>query len=360
MKIWLKNTLIILNIIVALCLLMSYLSMQINPKHIWFLSFFGLLFFVFFPLNVGFLIFWIVYHKYYFIISLLSLALGYNTLQSLVSFSSKVLETQGKRISILSYNVNLLGLRYKRNEEIKFKPIAEFVNKGGFDIACLQEFFMQDGDYNEETFNALLSNYPYRYNFYNLEQKNGKFGIATYSKYPIINKGHISFQNTVNMAIFTDVEVDSQTIVRCYNVHLQSVKFLNKERETIMDETYLLKQSGKKELMKNMSGKLKDAFVKRAEQVEVVSEHISNSPYPVIICGDFNDTPISYAYHTMRGNLRDGFMDAGRGIMSTYRSILPSLRIDYIFYDRQFRASAYYCPNVVYSDHYPLVCKISK
>ena len=84
--------------------------------------------------------------------------------------------------------------------------------------------------------------------------------------------------------------------------------------------------------------KLKSAFVKRAKQVDALHEYISKSPYPVILCGDFNDTPTSYTYHTVRGGLRDAFVDSGTGMSGTYAGKLPSFRIDYILYDKKFKS----------------------
>ena len=95
-------------------------------------------------------------------------------------------------------------------------------------------------------------------------------------------------------------------------------------------------------------------------QVDDVSQHINNSPYPVIVCGDFNDTPVSYTYHQLSKNLNDAFVESGKGINYTYSGILPVFRIDYILYDDFFKSHDYNVNKIKISDHYPVSCNFSK
>jgi len=78
----------------------------------------------------------------------------------------------------------------------------------------------------------------------------------------------------------------------------------------------------------------------------------------VIVCGDFNDTPVSYAYRKVRGNLKDAFIESGWGTSNTYNGELPSFRIDYILCDHKFTAQNYHRDRVYYSDHFPIQCQI--
>ncbi|MGL4364200.1 MAG: endonuclease/exonuclease/phosphatase family protein, partial [Bacteroidales bacterium] len=202
---------------------------------------------------------------------------------------------------------------------------------------------------------------PHKHICYNVHRNKHKYGIATFSKYPIIGEGCINFEDSNNLAIFSDIVVHTDTI-RIYNLHLQSVKLHNTERSALIDETFWSEKQEQKRstTLHAVWRKINIAAIKRATQVEHLSIHINSSPYPVVLCGDFNDTPISYSYHRLRGKMRDGFLDAGNGIMSTYQSLIPSFRIDYIFYDQKYRAKTYYCPNIKYSDHYPLVCRLAQ
>jgi endonuclease/exonuclease/phosphatase family metal-dependent hydrolase len=312
-------------------------------------------------LNLLFVVWWFICRKKKALLSLITILLGVflGTFDTIVKIPQKIRTDTKPQLRLLTYNVNLFGLKYKPEKDYKFKEIADFVNKGGGDIICLQEYFTKDSSrYSEDAFNTSLTRYPFHYVHYNLVKNNQKFGIATYSKHKIVAQGNIGFQNTTNAAIFTDIAMPDSQIIRVYNVHLQSVRMGNKERDLILQEDFLLHHENKQQLMVNMYYKIKIALSKRAQQVELVAQHIKTSPFPVIVCGDFNDMPFSYTYRQMRGNLHDGFMDAGRGIMSTYRSFIPSFRIDYTLYDPMFTANAYFCPNVEFSDHYPLICRL--
>jgi endonuclease/exonuclease/phosphatase family metal-dependent hydrolase len=196
--------------------------------------------------------------------------------------------------------------------------------------------------------------------YYSRTRGNSRLGFATFSRFPVVNQGSIAFPNTPNAAIFTDIALSNADTVRVYNVHLQSIRFGDREKDLLQSETFWYDhKNDHSRVLWSVSGKLRSAFRIRAQQVDTISRHIRQSPYRVVLCGDFNDTPVSYSYHTMRGNLCDGFMEAGRGLMSTFVSIVPSLRIDYILYSDYFRSSVCYCPNISLSDHYPLVCRLA-
>ena len=104
------------------------------------------------------------------------------------------------------------------------------------------------------------------------------------------------------------------------------------------------------EEVKDISDRLRLAYIKRARQVDELNAYIRQSPYPVLVCGDFNDTPVSYTYHTIRGDLTDAFRSAGKGIGNTYRGKFPSFRIDYIFHSPEFQSANYVITS--YSIHY--------
>jgi endonuclease/exonuclease/phosphatase (EEP) superfamily protein YafD len=104
---------------------------------------------------------------------------------------------------------------------------------------------------------------------------------------------------------------------------------------------------------------MKSAYIKRAAQIETVAEYIRKSPYPVIFCGDFNDTPVSYSYRQINNELQDAFVDAGTGLGQTHTHILPLLRIDYIFHSKSLMAVDQKTINKDYSDHFPVVARFT-
>jgi endonuclease/exonuclease/phosphatase family metal-dependent hydrolase len=114
------------------------------------------------------------------------------------------------------------------------------------------------------------------------------------------------------------------------------------------------------DMMKSLSLSLKQGFVKRAQQAEELKTNISKSPYPVIVAGDFNDTPVSYSYTTIRKGLKDSFVNSGYGAGFTYKGKYPANRIDYILYDNALENRYFEIIKVKYSDHYPVAAYFKK
>ena len=192
----------------------------------------------------------------------------------------------------------------------------------------------------------------YSHIHYTIENRNFNYGIATFSKYPIVNRGVINFRNSSNSSIYTDVVINSDT-VRIFNNHLQSIRF-NKNNYTFITNSKALKDDERLKEIKDISFRLRDAFIKRASQANILSKHIQNSPFPVIVTGDFNDVPVSYSYKRMKQGLNDSFIEAGKGIRRTYMGKFPSFRIDFILHSDEIKCVNFDIPNVRLSDHYPV------
>ncbi len=151
---------------------------------------------------------------------------------------------------------------------------------------------------------------------------------------------------------YSDIKINNDT-VRVYNLHFGSIHLVYEDykpyedtgKSTIAKKNYI-------ELVKL----LKDAFVRRAAQAEKVTEHISDCPYPFLICGDFNDIPSSYAYCTVARGIKDAFIESGKGFGNTYIGRFPSFRIDYILHSKGVKTYNFETVHVKYSDHYPITC----
>ncbi|HSI91383.1 MAG TPA: endonuclease/exonuclease/phosphatase family protein, partial [Adhaeribacter sp.] len=156
------------------------------------------------------------------------------------------------------------------------------------------------------------------------------------------------------LCIFTDLKVNGDTI-RVYNAHFQSNRLRREDYEFLGNPR---EEKEKWLASKNILNRLKTGTIKRSNQVDVVASHIAASPYPVIICGDFNDPPSSYTYNRLRANLKDAFVESGRGFGNTYNGLIPLLRIDYILHHRRFRSSGFQVIKQDLSDHYPIMCRL--
>jgi endonuclease/exonuclease/phosphatase family metal-dependent hydrolase len=183
--------------------------------------------------------------------------------------------------------------------------------------------------------------------------------MATFLSYPVVNKGKIEFENSFNMAQFTDFIWQNDTI-RVYNIHLQSIHF---DAENYEDVDDLVISEIDKEKLHRYNGivkKMTYAFERRAAQSEKVREHIENSPYPVIICGDFNDTQQSYAYHKIAKGFNDCFQDSGKGFGITFQRKKLRMRIDHILCDKNLKSYGFQTKKIEFSDHFPVSCYISR
>jgi endonuclease/exonuclease/phosphatase family metal-dependent hydrolase len=181
------------------------------------------------------------------------------------------------------------------------------------------------------------------------------FGVATFSKYPIVNKGEVPFSNDKNnFCIYSDIVIEQDTL-RVFNAHIGSIRFQQEDYE-LFDEN--ASEDADEEDEKRIIRRLKVAFEKRALQAETIAAEIEQSPYPVVLCGDLNDTPVSYCYRQFSRLLDDAFVESGNGIGSTYIGLMPSNRIDYIFHSASILSSHFTTHNVAFSDHQPVSCEI--
>jgi len=341
----------------AVLLILSDVSVFIKPAYLWFFPFLGLMFPYLLIVNFGFLLFWAFKRRKTLLISLLAIVLSFNNIRASFQMSiskgsnAEILNTPGK-IKVLSYNVRLFnsfeGTDFKKSRE----KILRFIEKEKPDIICFQEFFAENGALPKNGYLSLFLDKKFNYCYYTARIYNNSYGMVTLSRYPIIKRKAIKFEGSYNQTIYTDIVIEQDT-VRVFNNHLQSIRFLKNNYDFI--DTFRLEYSDKQvRELKDISRKLRKAFIMRSQQVREVAALIKKTRYPVIVCGDFNDTPVSYTYRTMSSGLNDAFMEAGNGIGNTYNGIFPSYRIDYILHSKSFTTLSYETGKLATSDHYPV------
>ncbi len=353
---------VIVSGLIALCLIVSVSASYFPPGKAWVIAFFGLAFIPILVLNIILLIFWIVVRIRYSFIPFIAILISTPVFFHVFGFhfsKQKEKTSDSTGIKLMSYNVRNFDLyNWEHNNDTKSNIYKMMVDEQP-DILCFQEFYTSDKDKgwtNEKDISKLLKLPEHYFSISNTVGKYEHWGLCTYSRYPIVSKGFVGNRGVnINACIYADVKTPAG-IVRVYNVHLQSFHLNYKDYETIgfENDSAINIKAGK-----SIFSKMKKTYVTRGAQVQVIADHMHSSPYPVFICGDFNDTPSSFSYNTLRGTLKDAFLEKSWGIGFTYDYWLPIFRIDYFLIDQQWNIRNFKVIGEDLSDHYPIVCTVS-
>lgn len=351
--------LLLVNLVLILGLGASIVAPYIAPYYFMLPSFFGLAFVPILIINILILVFWLLLRPKYAWFSGIAILAATPNLLNHFGFNGSASEGN---LKVMSYNVRLFDLYNWSGHNEATQNFSSFFNRHEADIYCFQEYFNSERMPNVNTQDAIAQNLSpierHEYFTAELHDKKHRFGIATYSKYPIIKKGLVPLDTADhNVAIYTDLLIDRDT-VRVFNMHLASVHLSEMEKdidEHIMRNNQLQQWQDLKRLIKRLAG----GYKKRALQADHIADYISESPHPVIVCGDFNDTPGSYAYRTLRGDLTDAFTDCGLGFGTSYVGYFPSLRIDYILHSPSITTHEFETIDERMSDHRPLLANLS-
>ncbi len=347
-----RNILLAVNFLLVLLLVLAYLSVYINPATTSFPALFGLAYPYIAAANLVMIVVWILFRKWYALISVLALVAGLGYIHNFIRFTNQGRE-EHHDLKLMSYNIRLFNF-YESGEKNTHSKMLQLLRKEDPGILCLQEYFVKgDPAAGERKLREGLGGK--RYTHFKLIKGGtaSRYGIATISQYPIIYRGDVVHPGSSSLTIFSDIVVDTDTF-RVYNNHLQSFR-LRRVEGTLLNEI-AGEENGSS--MDNISGiykSLMQGFANRALQVDRVRRHMESSPYPVIVAGDFNDTPVSYTYRVMRRGLNDAFVEAGYGAGFTYRGKYPPNRIDYVLYSDGIECTDFDIIKVRYSDHYPII-----
>jgi len=348
------------NALAIVSLLLAYVSCHISPSTIGYLALFGLGYPFALIANLLFVVYWFFKKRKFLWFSLITVVLGMGHLVDFIQFSSPHEKSSNEvSLKVMTWNVHLFNLYDKKKRYQKRDQMFEILRKEAADVYCFQEFYHTDKENYFTTKDSLLKMLPTKFHherYTHAVKGNQYFGVAIFSKYPILKKGYVPFTSDVNnFCIYVDLKVHGDT-VRVYNAHFQSIRF--------QPEDYALMDGNTKEEEIETGGKriakrLLIAFDKREEQVERVATSIKESPYPVVLCGDFNDPPVSYTYETLTDLLEDSFAEAGSGVGNTYIGVFPSFRIDYIMHAAKMRATKYATLPSKLTDHHPVVVELA-
>lgn len=363
----LKTILIIGSVLSIASLLLSYLSIFIHPDSFRVLPLFGLGYLIIAAVHLLLFIIWLfVKSRTWILIMLGTLLLGGPL--HFRSFSIGWDDTNDKKTKeykVLSYNVRLFDV-YNQDPAKALenkKAIFSYLEAANADIYCFQEFYSQEDSKEYNTIPVLSKKLktPYHHSRLSIsDYKKQSFGVAIFSKHEIVSQGEVSFdevEKTFNYCVYADI-VSNKDTIRIYNVHLQSIHF-QKDDYALFNEDNPQASNENSQAFK-LIRKVLNAYPVRAKQAEKLTKHMQDSPYPIIVCGDFNDAPMSYTYNQFHRFLEDAFVNTSFGIGRTYAGKVPAGRIDYIFYDESMGSRNFAIQTEKLSDHYAISCSIFK
>lgn len=355
----------LVTLVAALLMLCTYLSVRIDPNAFWPLALLGMLYPYLLALHAALIAWWLVFKPKRALVPMVVLLIGWGHIWENVQLfgRSSPREHQGQAIKMLSWNVRLFDFyNWSHNKETR-NMILDVMARESADIMCLQEYITTDAPIIFLDKDTLVTsfNYKYLHDAYTHHSRKGvHFGIATFSRWPIVDTGTISFpDNLNNLCIWSDIAVFEDTL-RVYNAHLASIRFGDEDYRFMQElntdtDGETIKRGGRR-----IIARLRDAFLRRADEVKRIKAHMAESPHPVVYAGDLNDTPMSYSYRTLRHGLTDAFVSSGRGVGNTYIGLFPSFRIDHILHGPELVSWAFRTHPEKLSDHHAISCMMGR
>lgn len=358
LRIFFRFLFITLNVICLLMMVVAAYSDNVSPEESLMMAYLGLVFPFLVAFNICFVIYWLFARDWkLLLVCLVGFILCKGPIRHYFPYHRTV-ETvpQENTIKVLTYNImNFAG---KRHTPLSPNRIIEYIAASDADIVCLQEYtVVKSGKAvtSKVVFDA-LDMYPYHSVIELNNTRWGVAGIAVFSKYPIKQSRKIKYDSDYNGSSIHELDVNGKKLTLINN-HLESFKLTQKDRSQYSN----LIKSFDSEVLEDIRGtfqsKLGPAFLIRAKQAEAVAQEIENAKGEyVVVCGDFNDTPLSYAHNIIQGDLTDAFAASGKGMGVTYNQNLFLFRIDNILHSSNMKSFNCTVDPVKYSDHYPMWC----
>lgn len=335
----------------------SVVSSYIDPARFVWTSFFGLAFWEILLFNVVIFGLLLLLWSRRVWVAILALLIAVPGLLRSFSFGKS---QEGGDLRVMSYNVQIFKDIYKEDKkslDVAYE-VANLVREQHPDVLCIQEFgLFVPKTWLKECIRLFGEMIDMPYHYYHTKAYYG--GNVIFSCFPIHSvkdETHFGKENEYGAVAEVDAGKKGKFLVLC--THLAS-NTLTKEEVSMISEPGNTKQEIQ-EHGKSILVKLKNAYLRRSKQVKQMLEDLPHDGRPMLICGDLNDTPLSYTYHRIKSSgFTDGFVVAGRGIGHTYAGKLPLLRIDYVWGNEHIQTTRFKRIRFKGSDHYPVVMDFS-
>ncbi|WP_298739377.1 endonuclease/exonuclease/phosphatase family protein [uncultured Chitinophaga sp.] len=369
LQVLLPRILLCCNCLLIAALLISVWLPHLSPQLWWPSGFAGLLFPVLLCLNLLFIPVWLLYKKNYYWLPVAATLLSYKAI--LVSFSPQLPQEPAmglrppSQFTVMTFNTSSMGVKgYKLDKELH-ASIIHTLKEASPDLLCLQEFYTNDDPKLTDNIATIRQNLGYGHYYFTSDKTHWDtwhYGIILFSRYPVIHTRKIpcgySEAGSGSSILEADVLINNDT-VRIYSAQLRSYMFNPTELSQINAIKRLNGHHAQLPAARALASKMRQTFTIRARQAQLLHGLATASPYPVIVCGDMNDTPVSYTYYTVSRQLQDAFLEKGSGIGRTLSFLSPTLRIDYILAHSQFNIHGYRTFTNASFEHFPVMASFS-
>lgn len=347
----------LLTVVAGVTLVLTYFVPYVNPARVWFFPVLGLAAPAVYVASVILTLYWIIRWRWVRAgVMLVIVAAGIFRVSLFWrpeirrSYAAEATYERGA-FKVMTYNVRSF---YGENGGSSVEDILRLIDAEDPDIICLQEFNARLAERSEEF--ALLGEKYEIAHFGRTEAPDSVYGstLAILSKYRVLRSNTVL---TPSSSVWADVMVGEDT-VRVFNNHLRSTAINAKDNEFITSHRFL-SDTARETKIRSIVTRLRENSVLRAAQVDSIAQVVDATRTRRIVCGDFNDTPMSYVYRTMSRGLRDAFSECGSGYAHTFRGFYNTLRIDYVL-GGGFEPLSHEVLPVDYSDHHPVVVRLKK
>jgi endonuclease/exonuclease/phosphatase family metal-dependent hydrolase len=333
------------NLLLILVTMLAYCAPNIAPSTSKYFIFIGMAYPFLLVFHLFFIVYWLIKRKRFVLYSLLTLLVGWSHVKGVFGLNFGTGDT--KSLKVMTFNSANLILNSSRAND-KSVLFEAFLKEYNPDILCFQEFVAK-------------CNEPFLHQYFPYQENSGSPNkrITLFSKYPIEYSESLQYYNyETNGCTLADINVRGKKI-RIYAVHL----ITNAVTETTgrvanQLETGKLNKKESREDLRLIVRHVTKGAKAREIQSATIALHAQKTPYPTLICGDFNDTPMSYSYQTLAEGRQDAFKEGGFGFSSTYIGGIPMLCIDHILVSKELEVLDCVVPKVNFSDHYPLMATL--